>query len=251
MAMGIRRRQKINTRAKSVITVNDNFGVVESYKAIRTNLSFALTKKGCKVVMISSTMPGEGKSTTVVNLGVAISQNNTRVLIVDCDLRKARTHRFFEIKNDNGVSNVLCNMCVIDDAIDHTEYENLDIMTAGTLPPNPGELLASEAMAEMIHTLEERYDYILIDTPPINVVADALSLTKLVDGVVLIVRQGQTTHPNVKDALSSLEFAGAKMLGVVLNGSYDTSGFGSSKYGNRYGNRYGNAYAYGERTSNH
>lgn len=234
----------MNNRKEKMILANSSFSVVESYKAIRANLSFAVNKKGCKRVMVCSSVPGDGKSTTAINIAVSIAQNNEKVILLDCDLRKNRAHWFLNMKNTVGVSNILGGMSTIGDSIRETDYPNLSVITAGTIPPNPAELLASDAMVELLDSLEKEYDYIVLDTPPINIVSDALALTKLVDGTIFVVRQEVTLHHEVKEALKTFEFAGAKILGIVINGSYErSSGY---KYGNKYGYKYGNDYVYGD-----
>ena len=210
------KRKKITN--DHVINEETKFITTEGYKALRTNLRYTICKEGCKKILINSPIPEDGKSTTCANIGITIAQTGAKVLLMDCDLRKGRLHSFFHIKSSPGVSDLLSGIMNERDAIQNTSYANLQVITMGVIPPNPTELLASNQMEELIKKLEKNYDYIIIDSPPVNVVSDALSLTKLVDGVIMVVREKKTSHPNITSALSKYEFVEAKILGFVLNG---------------------------------
>lgn len=208
---------------------NDNetalmFSVKEAYKAIRTNIALSLMNDGCRTLVFTSAVPSEGKSTTALNVAVSFSRAYTRVLLIDCDLRKPRMHRALELPNNVGVTNVLSGLASLEDAIQKTRFENLDVLSSGLLAPNPSEMLASERMHAMLLRLKEKYDYIIIDTPPINIVADALPLVKISDGAVLVARQNYSSHGELENAISKLQFINAKILGVVVNclGEYET-----------------------------
>ncbi len=200
------------------------FSVKESYKAIRTNLTLSVIKDGCKRIVFTSSVPSEGKSTTALNVAVSMAQAYSKVLLIDCDLRKPRIHRAIGLTNTVGVSNVLSGLANLEDAIQPSKFENLDIFSSGLIAPNPSEMLASERMQKTLDILSERYDYIIMDTPPINIVSDALPLIKISDGVVFVVRQNYSTHGDIQAALSKLEFINAKIIGVVVNDSneYET-----------------------------
>lgn len=215
-------------KQRNLITKVDpdiKFRVEESYKAIRTNLVFSVMKKGCKVITITSALPGEGKTTTSVNIAISLASSDFRVLLIDCDLRKPKVHRFFKFTSKPGLSNYLNELVLSDhietmDALVHrTEYENLSVLCAGVIPPNPAEMLASEQMAQAIHDFGKDYDYIILDTPPLNIVSDSIPLAKLSDGVALVVRNLSSTHIELEKALRSLEFIDAKVLGFILNGA--------------------------------
>ncbi len=206
---------------------NDNetplmFSVKEAYKAIRTNIALSVMKEGCRRLVFTSAIPSEGKSTTALNVAVSFSRAYSKVLLIDCDLRKPRMHRALGLSNNVGVSNVLSGLATLDEAIQKSRFENLDVLSSGLIAPNPSEMLASDRMQRMLDTLSERYEYIIIDTPPINVVADALPLIKISDGMVLVVRQNYSTHGEMEQALSKLQFINAKVLGVVVNCSSET-----------------------------
>lgn len=201
---------------------NDNetalmFSVKEAYKAIRTNIALSIMKEGCKRLVFTSAIPSEGKSTTALNVAVSFSRAYSKVLLIDCDLRKPRMHKALGLGNNVGVSNVLSGLANLDDAIQKSRFENLDVLSSGLIAPNPSEMLASERMQKMLEALSERYEYIIIDTPPINVVADALPLIKISDGMVLVTRQNYSSHGELEAALSKLQFINAKILGVVVN----------------------------------
>ncbi len=229
-----------------------SFSVKEAYKAVRTNIVLSLIKDGCKIITFTSPIPSEGKSTTVSNIAVSLSKAFYKVLIIDCDLLKPRLHKIFKIKNTSGISNVLSKLSTFEESV-HVldEYSGLHVLTAGISVPNSSEMLGSSRMKATLEELSQKYDYILIDTPPINVLSDGLSLARVSDGVVLVIRQNHSTHDELKHALNSLNFISAKVLGVVYNGAYSGSGrkyYGkSSKYGKygRYG-RYGSYGRYGK-----
>ena len=230
MALRIR---KVKQEQKAVLILNNNtdFLITEAYKTIRTNLMFTLHNHGSRSLIITSASPGEGKSTNCCNLGITLAQTNFKVLILDCDLRKPVIHKVFRRKCIPGLSELLAGMSdYSSDVIQNTDYPNLDIICGGTVPPNPAELLSSGAMRDLLFILYQEYDFILLDTPPVNLVADALALSVLTDGVVIVVKQGQTTHPELAHALSSLKFANANVLGIILNGVKSGSGLGYLKH---------------------
>lgn len=230
------------------------FKVEEAYKSVRTNLMFSVMKKGCKTIVISSSTPNEGKTTTTINIAIALSQADQKVLLIDGDLRKPKIHHYFSVPNSPGLTNYLGGKVGSGSAknsdlfsvIHATEFENLSVLCSGSIPPNPAEILGSEPMAEFLEEIGKDFDYIIIDTPPINVVSDALPVIRESDGVVLVVRQNQSTHPEVQRAISALEFIDAKILGFVVNfAEAGRSKYGYGKYGRyRYG-RYKSGYGYG------
>lgn len=221
-----------------------SFSVTEAYKALRTNINFAIPGTGCKSFLVTSAVLAEGKTTTATSLALTIAQMDARVIIVDADMRRPKVHSKFKMVNKIGLSNFLSGMCTLDEIIQKVPNITLDIIPAGTIPPNPAELLANSKMAELMNTLKERYDYIILDTPPVNIVADALPLAKLVDGVLLIVRHRQSAHPELAAAISRLEFADAHILGMVLNGMEETMTYYRGRY-KRYSRKYG--YGYGKK----
>uniref|UniRef100_UPI003FEDF1EA CpsD/CapB family tyrosine-protein kinase n=1 Tax=Eubacterium sp. TaxID=142586 RepID=UPI003FEDF1EA len=243
------------------------FRIEEAYKSIRANIMFSVVKKGCKIIVVSSSLPNEGKTTTTVNLAASISQADQRVLLIDGDLRKPKIHQYFSVSSAPGLTDYLSDVASARHKMDifgiihPTKYENLSVIASGTIPPNPAELLGSDFMRDFLNGISKDFDYIIIDTPPLNVVSDALPLIRESDGVVLVVRDNQTTHPELQKALSTLEFIDAKILGFVVNfveskagkgngtsyDSYNYGGFGPRRsygyYG--YGEYHGGGYEYG------
>lgn len=194
------------------------FKITEAYKTIRTNLAFSLIKKGCRKIIISSSCPSEGKSTMSVNIAVSIAQTEAKVLLIDADLRRPKVHRFLALHNSPGVTNYLSEMNSLDEVIRQTQYPNLQVITAGSLVPNPSEMLSSEPFKELLEEMEKKYDYIVIDSTPLNVVADALPIIKLCDGVVVVVREKVSTYTELDAAIKQLELIDAKILGFIYNG---------------------------------
>lgn len=217
-----------------IITDETNFGIIESYKSVRANINFAIPSQGCKKIMITSSYSGEGKTTTCVNLAITIAQTGASVILIDCDMRRSKVHKCLQLTNIIGISNYLSNMVELDEIIKDTNVPNLKVITSGVTPPNPAELISGDKMKELLEETEKMADYIIIDTPPICIVSDALPLSKLCDGIILIVRHMQTTHPNVKEALEKLNFAGANVVGMVLNGIQIKHNYKSYKKYNKY-----------------
>ncbi len=194
------------------------FAIVEAYKTIRANLLFLMSGSKSKSIVISSSNVGEGKSTTAVNLAIAFAQLGSKVLLIDADMRRPSIYKKMKLSNQKGLSSVLVGFCETSEAIEEIN-PYFDIMTSGPVPPNPSELLGSDKMSELLEELAQKYDYIFIDTPPVNVVSDALVLAPKTEGVVYVVHDSVTTHDEFQKALSSVEFADVRMLGVILNGT--------------------------------
>lgn len=208
----------------AVLNEKSDFSSLEAYKALRTNLRYTLCHEGCKKIMVSSATPGDGKTTTCVNMGITISNLGARVLLMDCDLRKGRLHKVFGLKRSPGISDYISGIKTDKEVIQNTKYDNLQVMAIGAIPPNPIELLTSVQMEALIQNLSRFYDYIIIDTPPVNLVSDSLGLAKLVDGVLIVVKQNSTSHPDVKDAVHRYQLVEGRLLGFVFNGIRQMSG---------------------------
>ncbi len=224
-------------RTVRLVGEESNFAMREAYKTGRTNLVFALPEEESSVLLLTSSWPMEGKTTNCANLAVAFAQTGAKTLLVDCDLRKPRIHKIFKVTTKLGLTNVLRRFCTIEEALFHTSYENLDVLTSGHIPPNPGELLGSDEMKELIDELKKTYKYIIIDTPPVNMVSDAIILSPIISGAALVVRQGITDHKSVTEALDKMNFAGMKTIGFVLNDAVDPQGNyynGSKRYRRNY-----------------
>ena len=235
-------KNNYGTERATILDVKD-FQVVESYKQLRTNIMFAMSAKDTHVVGLSSSLPGEGKSVTSANIAIATAQTGAKVVLIDCDLRKPVQHKIFGLENKKGLSSVLGRMAKIDDVINKDVTENMDVISSGPMPPNPSELIASKNMEEFVKEVAKRYDYVIIDTPPINVVTDALELAKYTGGLVVVTRQGITTYEDVKRTIHSAKLIEVPILGLVVNGVKESkfSGYG---YKRRYGYKYKYKYKY-------
>ena len=211
----------------------------EAFRTVRTAVFFGAPKDEARTILFTSPAPGEGKSTVTANLGIAIAQAGQRVLIVDCDFRRPMQHKIFTLdRRVKGLSSVLAGEMTLEEATDHTGLENLDILTCGPEVSNPAEMLNSESFARIVERLASKYDRILIDSPPVVAVADALILAALCDATVLVLRAQSSTRKISMQARESLAGVDARILGVVVN---DAS-HGSGRYG--YSNRYGYYYHY-------
>jgi len=207
------------------------FYVVESCKSLRTNVNFALSTNDKKVLAVSSANPSEGKSTTAANLAITMAESGKKVLLIDADLRKNVQNRIFKVKNEKGLSSVISRMHPVEECIQATSIENLHIMTSGPLPPNPSELLASRQAGELFDFLSEIYDLVVIDSPPICVATDILTLGDRIAGILLVFRYGITTVDDASEAVKRVELANMNLVGFVMNGiDVKTHGGYYSKY---------------------
>lgn len=202
----------------NLVTIkNSKSPVSEAYKTLRTNVQFSSFDEKIKVILVTSSGPGEGKSTTAANLAVVMAESGSRTLLIDCDQRKPRIHKIFKVSNSVGLSNLLAEEAGIGEAILDSGVDNLHILTSGIKPPNPSELLGSRKMSQFIEMLRERYDSIILDTPPILMVTDAQILSKYADGCLLVVSSGEVEKDSVIKGKELLEKVNSKILGVVLN----------------------------------
>lgn len=219
------------------------FNITESYKAMRTNLIFSLSTSDKKIVAVSSALPGEGKSTIAANLAIAFSQlNENKVLLIDADMRKPVQHRLFNVKNNAGIAEYLGKMKQKGECVQKSDVPNLDIITSGSLPPNPSELLGSEQMEKLLTEVSAEYDYILIDMPPVNIVSDPLTIGKSISGMVVVTHYGKTTYDDVDELMRKVQTSDTKLLGLVLN---EIKSKHNGKYG--YSKKY-KYYSYGDKT---
>jgi capsular exopolysaccharide synthesis family protein len=211
-------KQNYLNAQKIILNTDSPFSMKEAYKTLRTNLIFSLPVGGCKKLAISSALASEGKSTSCLNLGITFAEMDAKVLIIDCDLRRPNLARLMNVHNDLGLSNYLVGLNSVDEIVRHSDYINLDYITAGNIPPNPVELLSSDNMKKLIEELEVKYDYILLDTPPVNLVIDTVVISQYAYGVVMVVLQNSSDKESIRYSLNQLGFAGAKVLGFILNG---------------------------------
>ena len=208
--------RSINKRPLITYT-NPKSPISESYRMLRTNLQFSSIDQELKTLMVTSSAPGEGKSTTVANLAVTCAQAGQTVLVMDADLRKPTMHHIFSLSNRWGMSSLLSGQCEMRDAMHATNIENLMVIPSGPIPPNPAEMLLSKKMAALLDELKESFDLIIIDTPPVIAVTDAQIMATRCDGCMLVVQAGKTKRELIARAKASLEQVNARILGVVLN----------------------------------
>ncbi len=234
---------------RCILNDKSDFYVLEAYKTLRTNIRFFSSGDGCKKFCITSGLAGEGKSITALNLAISFAETGQRVVLIDADLRRPSMARLLIEKAAPGLSNILAGLCTADEAVRKTAYPNLDIIFSGEVPPNPSELLSDNRMEKLIDMLSQRYDYILVDTPPVGIVSDACVVANYLDGVLFLVRQNESEKGVTAQCVKQLEFSGAKLMGFVLNGSDQVGGkrYKEKYYGHgrsyRYGYRYNSVYA--------
>jgi capsular exopolysaccharide synthesis family protein len=213
--------------------------VSESYRSLRTNITYATAESKIKSLLISSPQPGEGKSTTTANLAIAFAQLRKRTLLIDADLRKPVLHNVFDRTRGPGLAEYLIGEVVdVNTIIQPTKVENLFIITAGGLPPNPSELLGSSRMSELVDQLEHEWDMVLFDSPPIVAVTDASMISGEIDAIVMVVKAGQTDRAAVDRALDTIRNVKAPLVGVILNGASPETLTGKYSYYYSYYNYY-------------
>lgn len=254
----------------NIVTDNSPFYIKEAYKSLRTNIMFTLENKTSKAILITSSMAKEGKSTVSVNTAITFAQTGSKIILIDCDLRKPKVHRYMGLENKTGLSNLLGGFANLEDVIKPTKY-GFDCITSGHVPPNPSELLSSSKMSDLLNELRQIYDYILLDTPPVNIVTDTCAIGKLVDGAIFVVKYNSTMNADVDAAIAALQFSETNILGFIFNSSpvagalgyqkrigyrkyYSYKKYGYSKYGYsriKYGyyNRYRSYGGYGDYSS--
>lgn len=223
--------ERRNDLSERLITITDPSNPSsEAYRTLRTSLIYALVDAPPKVIIMTSPGPGEGKSTTCANLAVVLAQADKKVLLMDCDLRKPVMHKVFGLRNFVGVVNVLVGERKIEE-VWQEPHPNLKVVTVGTLPPNPAELLGSRRFAQLVGEMREQFDYVLIDAPPTQLVSDPAILAMQGDGILLVLDSQKTRKGTLRQAVHNLETVGAKVLGTVMNNVKVTRG---SYYGYRY-----------------
>ncbi|MBJ6360267.1 CpsD/CapB family tyrosine-protein kinase [Paenibacillus sp. GCM10012307] len=216
-------RRSINDTNLVTLT-NPKSPISEAYRTLRTNIQYSAIDTPIQVVMVVSTQMDEGKTTTITNLAIAYAQEGKRVLLIDADMRKPSIHHVFSLTNRVGLSSILSNQFNVQDVISDTTVDNLSIISAGPIPPNPSEMLGSQKLKVLVAEMREYFDMILFDTPPIMAVTDSLILSALCDGVVLVVQAGKVKKDLVKKTKASLQHVNAPILGTVLNNVAGSSG---------------------------
>lgn len=216
---------------------NMNFAAAEAYKLLRTNVMFSFSDEGeCHVVGLTSPVQDEGKSSTACNLAYALSEAGERVLLLEADLRRPSIAAKLGISRTPGLTNLLVSKGEYRELIQQcTAAPKLDILTAGDVTPNPSELLGSNRMAKLMQELKAHYDYIVVDLPPVTVVSDAIAISRLLDGIIVVVRGGASDQQMLAEAMRQLQMVNVRILGFVYR---DNSGVRPSKY-KRYYHDYG------------
>ena len=191
--------------------------VAEAYRALRTNIQFSSLDTSLHTLLVTSAGPDEGKSTTLANLAIVMAEGGSRVLAVDCDLRRASLHTLFDLDNSRGLTDVIRDEAAAPLPLQETAVPNLQVLTSGPLPPNPSQLLGSPRMMRVLDALRAAADIVLFDAPPVVAVTDAAQLAPRVDGVLLIIDAGATRRDIARRARAQLDKVNARLLGVVLN----------------------------------
>lgn len=242
-----------NNQTPILLGRNISFAASEAYKLLRTKLQFSFAgETTCPVIGVSSALAGEGKSLSAVNLAFTLAQLDKRVLLIDCDMRRPSLATKMQIAKVPGLSNYLIGQATLADVVQPCGgdvKEGFDVIASGRNPPNPIELISSDTMAELLNTLRESYDYILLDLPPVGEVSDALVAAKMTDGILLVARQNYGNTVALTNAVQQFEFVESRILGIVLNAM--TEHGGRYGYGYRYGKkyyRYGGRYGYGAKS---
>lgn len=210
---------------KSELIVNEDpkSPISEVFRTLRTNIQFINRKDNLQTILVTSTMPREGKSFISSNLAVTFAQAGKRVILVDADMRKGRQYSIFEILPKPGLSNYLLDVneeevkVDISNYIQETQIEGLSIITAGSIPPNPSELLVSSTMIDLLEILKQSYDIVILDGPPIQLVTDSIILTRIVDSTIIVAASGETKKNNLRKIIDSIQDVGGKVSGVILN----------------------------------
>ncbi len=233
----------LQPQGTKVATLDALSTVVEAYRMLRTSVLLSTAGTPPKTILVTSSQPGEGKTTTAVNTAISLAQLGASVLIIDADLRRPAVHKTFKMQNTRGLSNYLSSKTPIENLIVNVQTPGLAVLPCGPIPPNPAELISSERMKDLLRLLGERYDHIVIDSPPLISVTDPVILSTMVDGAILVVQAGKSSRDLVRRARQELAGVGAKVFGVVLN-NVDVKKEGYDDY---YYYRYNSSYSDGQK----
>lgn len=200
-----------------IAKLNPRSPISEQYRTIRTNLQFSSVDEPLQSILITSPGPAAGKSITAANVAVVYAQQEKRTLLIDADMRKPTVHYTFRLDNLRGLSNVLVGDSTLENAVEKTDVDHLDVLSSGPIPPNPAELLASKRMEDVLKHAKQLYDFIIFDTPPVLAVTDAKILANVVDGTLIVLRSGVTNMDDAERTKEVFKDSRAKLLGAVLN----------------------------------
>lgn len=200
-----------------ITQLNPRSPIAEQYRSIRTNIQFSAVDKAIKSILITSPGPSAGKSITAANLAVVYAQQGMKTLLIDADLRKPTVHYTFRLDNLRGLSSVLIGETTFEDAVEQSDVSDLQILSCGPIPPNPAELLASKRMEDLMTYVEEHYDFVIVDMPPVLAVTDAKIISQIVDGTLFVMRSGNTEKEEAERAYDIINDGQARILGSVLN----------------------------------
>lgn len=228
---------------KKILCSDSPFVVKEAYSSIRTNLLFTQQGEDCPIFVVTSPSANNGKSINSINLAISFAQMGKKTLLIDADMRNPTVHRLFSMPVKNGLSEILAGL-TDSISVSKTDIENLSVLTAGKIPPNPSELLSSERMDKLLDFVKKYYDCVFIDTPPVNLVSDPTAFASKVTGYIIVIKSGMTDKQNAKRAVSSLTNVGATIVGFILNDAIETSELKYYSYGKRRGYRYKYRYSY-------
>ena len=244
-----KKHKKHSHRAEYLLSKDTPFDVTEAFRNLKASLSVSVPKKEHGVsIMVTSAYPEDGKTTVTTNLALMFAQSDAKVVLVDADIRKGRIAKYFKRKSSPGLSDCLSGQNSLDDVIHHSHInENLSYITCGTHSPRPYELLESEEMKKLIQELCQRFDYVIIDTPPVLLISDALALAPSTDGGVLVCRHQVSYISDIERAINTLKFAKVNLLGIVVN---DYKAPKASAYGGYKKYYYYNSYGYGYGSTN-
>lgn len=224
------------SRFEQLVTANDpKSPAAEAFRTLRTNLQFSSLDDPVKTMLVTSSGPGEGKTTITANLGAAFAQAGKNVIVVGADMRKPTLHNVFHLDNRIGLSNVLTGHVQLQDALQDTDQSGVRLLASGPIPPNPAELLGTQRMRELIQEMTRVADLVIFDAPPVIAVTDAGVLAQLVDGTLFVVSLGSTPREVAQAAKEQLEQVGARVLGAVVNRLENASGYYYYYYNSYYG----------------
>lgn len=239
-------------KKSTVLTDKSPWSIKEAYKVLRTNVLFSLPGEGHRVIAVTSAFASDGKTTNAVNTAISLGALDKKVLLIDCDMRKPSVDSMLQIQATPGLSDLLAGLDRFGNVLQHTQEAGIDVISAGNIPPDPTLLLQGGEMYKLLEKVRDLYDYVILDFPPVTTVTDAVLLSELVDGYLIVVRHARTDYRAVVDTVQQLRFAKANIIGFIYNDyslenkKYSYGSYGYGKYRSRgYGYGYGYGYRHG------